>query len=300
MEEVVASVGGIRFEMEIAIEEQRGSQPLPFPGMDKSGAAICDFFVRGSCVKGASCPFRHVRGEKSVVCKHWLRGLCKKGDQCEFLHEYDMTKMPECYFYSKFGACSNKECPFLHIDPESKIKDCAWYDRGFCKHGPHCKNRHVRRTMCMNYMVGFCPEGPKCKYKHPKFDLPISDTATKKTSIVCHHCGESGHKAISCPSNPNAQPEAQNFTSPSHGPGYTFRPREERGPAGQYRPLESVTCFKCGEKGHYANKCPKGHLAFLSTSLHPGQQHGSPGHPPPRPLGPPPTRSLGPPPQVPS
>ncbi|KAK2117169.1 hypothetical protein P7K49_004055 [Saguinus oedipus] len=48
------------------------------------------------------CPFRHISGEKTVVCKHWLRGLCKKGDQCEFLHEYDMTKMPECYFYSKF------------------------------------------------------------------------------------------------------------------------------------------------------------------------------------------------------
>lgn len=52
---------------------------------------------------GAMCPFRHISGEKTVVCKHWLRGLCKKGDQCEFLHEYDMTKMPECYFYSKFG-----------------------------------------------------------------------------------------------------------------------------------------------------------------------------------------------------
>lgn len=50
------------------------------------------------------CPFRHISGEKTVVCKHWLRGLCKKGDQCEFLHEYDMTKMPECYFYSKFGS----------------------------------------------------------------------------------------------------------------------------------------------------------------------------------------------------
>ena len=49
------------------------------------------------------CPFRHISGEKTVVCKHWLRGLCKKGDQCEFLHEYDMTKMPECYFYSKVG-----------------------------------------------------------------------------------------------------------------------------------------------------------------------------------------------------
>ncbi|XP_039704549.1 cleavage and polyadenylation specificity factor subunit 4 isoform X1 [Pteropus medius] len=100
------------------------------------------------------CPFRHISGEKTVVCKHWLRGLCKKGDQCEFLHEYDMTKMPECYFYSKFGECSNKECPFLHIDPESKIKDCPWYDRGFCKHAldlncrweppsnPHCHSRH--------------------------------------------------------------------------------------------------------------------------------------------------------------
>jgi hypothetical protein len=34
-----------------------------------------------------------------------------------------------------------------------------------------------------------------------------------------------------------------------------------------YRPLDQVTCFKCGEKGHYANKCPKGHLAFLSSAL---------------------------------
>ncbi len=48
-------------------------------------------------------PFRHVRGDKTIVCKHWLRGLCKKGDQCEFLHEYDMSKMPECYFYSRFS-----------------------------------------------------------------------------------------------------------------------------------------------------------------------------------------------------
>lgn len=40
------------------------------------------------------------------MCKHWLRGLCKKGDDCEFLHEFDMSKMPECYFFSKFGEFS--------------------------------------------------------------------------------------------------------------------------------------------------------------------------------------------------
>ncbi|EAW76663.1 cleavage and polyadenylation specific factor 4, 30kDa, isoform CRA_b [Homo sapiens] len=176
MQEIIASVDHIKFDLEIAVEQQLGAQPLPFPGMDKSGAAVCEFFLKAACGKGGMCPFRHISGEKTVVCKHWLRGLCKKGDQCEFLHEYDMTKMPECYFYSKFGECSNKECPFLHIDPESKIKDCPWYDRGFCKHGPLCRHRHTRRVICVNYLVGFCPEGPSCKFMHPRFELPMGTT----------------------------------------------------------------------------------------------------------------------------
>ena len=73
--------------------------------VDRNWPSVCvDRDWPSVCVAaGGMCPFRHISGEKTVVCKHWLRGLCKKGDQCEFLHEYDMTKMPECYFYSKFG-----------------------------------------------------------------------------------------------------------------------------------------------------------------------------------------------------
>ncbi|XP_063473530.1 putative cleavage and polyadenylation specificity factor subunit 4-like protein isoform X2 [Symphalangus syndactylus] len=130
----------------------------------KSASAVCNFFTKGLCEKGKLCPFRHDRGEKMVVCKHWLRGLCKKGDHCKFLHQYDLTRMPECYFYSKFGDCSNKECPFLHVKPAFKSQDCPWYDQGFCKDGPLCKYRHVPRIMCLNYLVGFCPEGPKCQF----------------------------------------------------------------------------------------------------------------------------------------
>lgn len=168
------------------------------------------------------CPFRHISGEKTVVCKHWLRGLCKKGDQCEFLHEYDMTKMPECYFYSKFGECSNKECPFLHIDPESKIKDCPWYDRGFCKHGPLCRHRHTRRVICVNYLVGFCPEGPSCKFMHPRFELPMGTTEQPPLPQQTQ------------PPTKQRTPQvigvmqSQNSSAGSRGP----------------RPLEQVTCYK--------------------------------------------------------
>lgn len=265
MEDIVASVADLKFEIEMQLYNQVGVQPLPFPGMDKSGAAVCEYFMRNMCNRGPVCPFRHTKGEKTVVCKHWLRGLCKKGDQCEFLHEYDMTKMPECYFYSKFGECSNKECQYLHIDPESKIKDCPWYDRGFCKHGPSCRHRHVRRVICLNYMCGFCPEGPKCKHMHPRFELPVKDESSEKKSmnIVCHYCNQPGHKASGCPSNPhkeNYKNQQGNHMYPNihvNVVPVTTNANTETERHMMRRPLETVTCFKCGDKGHYANKCPK-------------------------------------------
>ena len=76
------------------------------PPFLESGSAICDFFLIRSCHRGQLCPLRHISGDRMIVCKHWLRGLCKKGDDCEFLHQYDMEKMPECYFYNKYGKLS--------------------------------------------------------------------------------------------------------------------------------------------------------------------------------------------------
>ncbi|KAI8425897.1 hypothetical protein MSG28_004904 [Choristoneura fumiferana] len=229
----------------------------------ESTAAVCEFYSQqGGCTNGPQCPYRHVRGDRTVVCKHWLRGLCKKGDQCEFLHEYDMSKMPECYFYARFNACHNKECPFLHIDPESKIKDCPWYDRGFCRHGPHCRHRHVRRVLCTNYLAGFCPDGLACKYMHPRFELPAPPEQTKdaKRLPVCHYCSEQREAAQR---QEEARYRALGYIKPANEHENNESP--QRGPRMMHKPLEEVTCFKCGTKGHYANKCPKGHLAFLSS-----------------------------------
>ena len=76
----------------------------------------------GQCPLGATCPQRHVSpsalnflppqpvpqsAHAKTVCKHWLRGLCKKGASCDFMHEYNLRKMPECWFFAKYGFCSN-------------------------------------------------------------------------------------------------------------------------------------------------------------------------------------------------
>ncbi|XP_049715860.1 putative cleavage and polyadenylation specificity factor subunit 4-like protein [Elephas maximus indicus] len=182
MEEVIAGLQRFTFAFEEDVEMQKGVGLLPFQGMDKSGSAVCTFFRKELCGKGKRCPFRHDSGGRTVVCKHWLRGLCKKGDQCHFLHQYDVARMPECYFYSKFGDCNNKECSFLHVKPASKTQDCPWYDQGFCKNGPLCKYRHIHRVMCINYLAGFCPEGPKCQFTHPKMNLLLFSPRYVKVS----------------------------------------------------------------------------------------------------------------------
>ncbi|KAJ1966764.1 Cleavage and polyadenylation specificity factor subunit 4 [Dispira parvispora] len=270
-----------------------------------TGSGICKYFLKGACRKGNSCQYRHTAAsEKSVVCKHWIRGLCKKGDQCEFLHVFDKSKMPECHFFKNFGYCgTGKACMYLHIDPNKKVNECAWYARGFCKHGPKCRNKHVRRVPCQNFITGFCPLGPDCPNVHPRFDIPTSNEVEK--AVPRHTQVESGegdrdsmanfsqpgldqqqqrHDATyqndqgpDRPFNYQGQQTHQRPTVPfiHGGPGYRppymahggGRPNRNFGqgmPMGhsgpgphQHRPLEDVTCFKCGEKGHYANHCPQ-------------------------------------------
>ncbi len=162
---------------------------------------MCRNWLRNQCRLGDSCPNKHAT-EKTVVCKHWLRGLCKKGDDCEFLHEFNLKKMPECWFYAKFGECSNPECMYLHIDANSKIKECQWYNRGFCRHGPLCKLKHVRSAVCQLYLTGFCPLGGECPLGHPHDELPEEESVkTWRTvgDVTCYKCGLSGHFANRCP-----------------------------------------------------------------------------------------------------
>jgi cleavage and polyadenylation specificity factor subunit 4 len=115
---------------------------------------------------------RLARQRSVIICKHWLKGLCKKGDACEFLHEYNVRKMPECWFFNKHGYCQIvEECLYRHIDPVSRIGVCDCYERGFCPLGPDCIKRHVKgKRICQMFLTGFCPLGKECHDAHSNYE----------------------------------------------------------------------------------------------------------------------------------
>lgn len=128
---------------------------LPYTNVFGADDQICRLSLTAAgCPLGPlHCPLRHTtpssqnfqppkqlpthpreRERLATVCKHWLRGLCKKGDACEFLHEYNLRRMPECWWYAKYGYCSaGDECLYAH--PKERRIECPDYNRGFCKLG---------------------------------------------------------------------------------------------------------------------------------------------------------------------
>ncbi|OWK11210.1 hypothetical protein Celaphus_00007294 [Cervus elaphus hippelaphus] len=88
---------------------------------------------------------------------------------------------------------------------------------------------------CPWYDRGFCKHGS------PRFELPMGTTEQPPLPQQTHPPTKRTPQVIGVM-------QSQNSSAGNRGP----------------RPLEQVTCYKCGEKGHYANRCTKGHLAFLS------------------------------------
>mmetsp|Transcript_10623 Transcript_10623/g.20147 ORF Transcript_10623/g.20147 Transcript_10623/m.20147 type:complete len:289 (-) Transcript_10623:88-954(-) len=248
---------GVELDIDVPTKEQMRTRHIE---LQSKSANLCKFFQKGTCLKGNKCPFNHSRGEKQVVCKHWMRALCKKNDDCEFLHEYDISRMPECQFFRDYGKCARPDCLFLHVAPEDRMKDCSWYDRGVCKHGPSCRNRHVRRKACPDYLAGFCIKGPDCEFGHPKLELPMESGVKNRMPVIF---SPEGGKAVKQFNDQNS-----NFNS-----GFDSKP---------FRPLHTVTCFKCGEQGHYANRCtnqkrapPEG--GWLAARQNSADNQGPPG-----------------------
>ncbi|KAG0202201.1 hypothetical protein BGX28_005193 [Mortierella sp. GBA30] len=86
----------------------------------------CLYFLKGHCVHGATCTFKHdVEAQKTAlaeaerenkktrgVCKYAISGSCTNGDQCPYSH--DLKEQP-CAFFHLYGKCDSGEmCRFGH------------------------------------------------------------------------------------------------------------------------------------------------------------------------------------------
>ncbi|KAJ6498440.1 hypothetical protein C8R47DRAFT_1193898 [Mycena vitilis] len=101
----------------------------------------CQYFNRGSCMKGSSCPFYHVGGASLPVqavdvapttprpCQYFNRGSCMKGSSCSFSHEGGTvlpvqvaavapTTTPPCQYFSRGSCMKGNKCTFSHESPE--------------------------------------------------------------------------------------------------------------------------------------------------------------------------------------
>ncbi|KAL0072054.1 RNA-binding component of cleavage and polyadenylation factor [Marasmius tenuissimus] len=235
---------------ELGLKLDKGHSHVNSPAVSRSHAFFADdqicrlSLTQAGCPLGPlHCPLRHTipsnqnfqppkqlpthpreRERLATVCKHWLRGLCKKGDACEFLHEYNLRRMPECWWFAKYGYCSaGDECLYAH--PKERKIECPDYNRGFCKLDSNEQDQHALESI-------------------PKPGLPPA----------------SAYDPPSPPSNRDLGPPPPGYGRYADfdrgfpgGANYPGAPN----PSGMQprRNLDDVLCFKCGEKGHYANHC---------------------------------------------
>jgi cleavage and polyadenylation specificity factor subunit 4 len=111
----------------------------------------------------------------------------------------------------------------------------------------------------MLYLTGFCPKGETCQQAHPTFDLAglvpnVPDS--QRLDDPYEQSSEYNIRGGSYPTMP---------LNPSTMPYY---------PPPKAKTLNEVTCFKCGEKGHFANLCPKRRKVNHSDQQHYQGQQG--------------------------
>ncbi|GKB61159.1 putative reverse transcriptase domain-containing protein [Tanacetum coccineum] len=87
----------------------------------------------------------------------------------------------------------------------------------------------------------------------PKTALTCGRHHTDACPPTCHNCGRTGHKVKDCRALP--------------------RLASQRGPGSQGGQGSDVTCFGCGEKGHYKNKCPNNGSQGRGNQIRGNQQN---------------------------
>ncbi|XP_014674230.1 PREDICTED: cleavage and polyadenylation specificity factor subunit 4-like [Priapulus caudatus] len=262
MQEVVAPVHNVKFDLEISLEQQLGAQPLPFPGMD-------------SACSNKECPFLHIDPESKIKdCPWYDRGFCRHGIPGNAAQVFLGILHWDSWEYCT-GIPGNTAPVFLGMLHRYSWECCTGIPGntapGFLgilhrDSWEYCTG--ILGNIAPVFNVAVIPSSP-C------FDIPLPDPKElqKKQFIVCHSCGEAGHKSTWCPkatAAATAGADASGQMKPG-GPGNAVMTAADqpRPPAGYqpgafrfhqprgfgmrhmrprfpkiYRNLEEVTCYK--------------------------------------------------------
>ncbi|CRK97599.1 CLUMA_CG010985, isoform A [Clunio marinus] len=240
MEFIIANTDTSLFKIEYELNEQIGALPLPFSGMDKSTSAVCNFFNSGQCDK-EFCPFRHIKAEqKTIVCKHWLRALSSD------LSKEMPKRPPVCHYCGELGHKASF-CPKLPPEQrEAQLK------------ADEMKYRQIALM----------------KQQNPQYNHHLQQKIQGQLREQQENAGNEEHRDQSPLTQQSINTSQPPLSMPppgfqqNHGPGHfhghqNHQNHHQPRPPFQPRKLEDITCFKCGGKGHYANRC----YSFLNNNF---------------------------------
>lgn len=119
----------------------------------------CRFFQRGSCTKGASCPFSHVLMSRSVVTSQEVTNPSRKSIVGASAYSVQRGEQLE-----KARATNSPV-----ESPENTKPVCRFFKTGSCIYGEKCQFRHAEEELTVQVAADNAFEVSRLPYRFTKY-----------------------------------------------------------------------------------------------------------------------------------
>ena len=146
---------------------------ITMAGTKSTNLPPCSYYLRGTCTRGETCQFPHIRSVDPLnspdrptafpkaPCKFFLSGHCRNGDQCEFKHP-TTNQSNDLGSQRARTSTSRVYYPGSRVDVSRSPDDASWRSgvRGPANMVPLVFGR------CKFFAKGLCTKGTACPFSH--------------------------------------------------------------------------------------------------------------------------------------